>query len=146
MSAVHVHPRWVLWWGCWGAQLFASLATLNVWWMRAVWAQFAAAEGWAATHKATIRLPTGEVVKAGDTLSETSTWVSRFSKPASKWWQGWKAFVSLFELPLICAHFFVTLAWDPVTGWRPFWPLLLIPTIGLYLWLIYHFLNVVKHG
>lgn len=145
MAATQVHPRWVLWWAQWGLQLFMSLATLNVWWMRAVWAQFAVAEGWAATHKVTVRAPDGTLVEAGDTLSETSTWLSRFAKPASKWWQGWKAAVSLVEIPLICGHFFITMAYGP-GGLHPFWPWLVVPTIGLYLWLIYHFLNVIKHG
>lgn len=144
--ADHVHPRWLAFWGVWGAQVFVSLATFNSTWMALVWVQFAVAEGWAATHKTEIKLPDGSKVLAGDTLSETSTWVSKFAKPASKWWQGWKGAISLFEIPLICGHFFITMGWDAEAGLRGFWPMLIVPTVGLYLWLIYHFVNATKHG
>lgn len=145
MSAVHVHPRWVLWWGIWAAQVFMSLATVNIPWMRACWIQFALAEGLAVARKRPMRMPDGAMVQAGNTLSETSTWFSLFAKPASKWWQGWRGAVSLFQLPIMCAHFFVTMAWGPA-GLHPWWWLFLVPTVGLYFWLIYHFLNVTKHG
>lgn len=121
---------WIIWMGIEIGALMMGWYGIMV--ARAGWIYFGIIEGLAVSGG-----------KPGRTLSDFMQSIATMG-PESKWWQGWPALVTM-----LTALASMQAGWTAAYGIESlFWQIAVggVVGIGVFFWLIFHWLNTEKHG